>query len=96
MNAYFMHDCIEERAWQDHYIQIAREEEEAELADLYDRQIKFHHLHVLLSNTQADKAALTATFDDVDFQEKTAEFLRYAAETLAAKQTAINMDLRRG
>ncbi|EOY5382893.1 host-nuclease inhibitor Gam family protein [Cronobacter muytjensii] len=96
MNAYFMHDRIEERAWQDHYIQIAREEEEAELADLYDRQIKFHHLHVLLSNTQADKAALTATFYDVDFQEKTAEFLRYAAETLAAKQTAINMDLRRG
>ncbi|WP_105634075.1 host-nuclease inhibitor Gam family protein [Cronobacter dublinensis] len=96
MNAYFMHDGIEERAWQDHYIQIAREEEEAELADLYDRQIKFHHLHVLLSNTQADKAALTATFDDVDFQEKTAEFLRYAAETLAAKQSAINMDLRRG
>ncbi|ELY5872391.1 host-nuclease inhibitor protein [Cronobacter sakazakii] len=96
MNAYFMHDRIEERAWQDHYIQIAREEEEAELADLYDRQIKFHHLHILLSNTQADKAALTATFDDVDFQEKTAEFLRYAAETLAAKQTAINMDLRRG
>ncbi|EKK7717683.1 host-nuclease inhibitor Gam family protein [Cronobacter malonaticus] len=96
MNAYFMHDRIEERAWQDHYIQIAREEEEAELADLYDRQIKFHHLHVLLSNTQADKAALTATFDDVHFQEKTAEFLRYAAETLAAKQTAINMDLRRG
>ncbi len=96
MNAYFMHDRIEERAWQDHYIQIAREEEEAELADLYDRQIKFHHLHTLLSNTQADKAALTATFDDVGFQEKAAEFLRYAAETLAAKQTALNMDLRRG
>ncbi|EOC1316674.1 host-nuclease inhibitor protein [Cronobacter turicensis] len=96
MNAYFMHDRIEERAWQEHYLQIAREEEEAELADLYDRQIKFHHLHALLSNTQADKAALIATFDDVDFQEKAAEFLRYAAETLAAKQTALNMDMRRG
>ncbi|EGT5187083.1 hypothetical protein SMZ27_001105 [Cronobacter sakazakii] len=32
----------------------------------------------------------------MDFQEKAAEFLRYAAETLAAKQTALNMDLRRG
>ncbi|RHW56035.1 hypothetical protein AUM81_22475, partial [Cronobacter sakazakii] len=41
MNAYFMHDRIEERAWQDHYIQIAREEEEAELADLYVARSSF-------------------------------------------------------
>lgn len=58
MNAYFMHDRIEERTWQEHYLQIAREEEEAELADLYDRQIKFHHLHTLLSNTRRIKPPL--------------------------------------
>ncbi|MBF3313957.1 host-nuclease inhibitor protein, partial [Leptospira borgpetersenii serovar Hardjo-bovis] len=44
MSAYFMHDRIEDESWQQHYLNTAREEEVAELADLYDRQIKFHHL----------------------------------------------------
>ncbi|CCJ75453.1 host-nuclease inhibitor protein [Cronobacter muytjensii] len=95
MSAYFMHDRIEDESWQQHYLNTAREEEVAELADLYDRQIKFHHLHEMLSNTQADRAALKAVFDDINFQEKAGEFLRYAAERLAAKQTELNIEMRK-
>ncbi|HDI3023973.1 host-nuclease inhibitor Gam family protein [Cronobacter dublinensis] len=95
MNPYHMHDRTEETACQEHYSHVAREKEEAELADLYDRQIKFHHLHELLSHTQADAAAIKAAFDDVNFQEKAGAFIRYAAEVLAFNQTEINMELRR-
>ncbi|ELY5938860.1 host-nuclease inhibitor protein [Cronobacter malonaticus] len=95
MNPYSIHELIEDKNWQQHYLNTAREEEVAELADLYDRQIKFHHLHEMLSNTQADRAALKAVFDDVNFQEKAGEFLRYAAERLAEKQTELNIELRK-
>ncbi|ELY5939587.1 host-nuclease inhibitor protein [Cronobacter malonaticus] len=93
MNPYRLQDSTEDAAWQQHYQRIASEEAQAELADLYDRQIKFHHLHELLSHTQADTAAIKAVFDDVNFQEQAAAFLRYAAEVLADKQTEINSEL---
>ncbi|EGT4370531.1 host-nuclease inhibitor protein [Cronobacter malonaticus] len=95
MNPYRMHDRAEENAWQEHYSKIARDTEEAELADLYDRQIKFHHLHELLSHTQADAAVIKAAFDDVNFQEQAGAFIRYAAEFLAVKQTEMNIEMRK-
>ncbi|ELY2772892.1 MULTISPECIES: host-nuclease inhibitor Gam family protein [Cronobacter] len=95
MKAYCIQQKIEDARWQQHYSQVARETEEAELADLYDRQIKFHHLHELLSHTQADRAVLKAVFDDVNFQEKAGEFLRYSAELLAEKQTELNIEMRK-
>lgn len=92
--AYLTQDRIEEKAWSQHYAQVAREEEESELADQYGKAFRISCLQNMLEGSYADRAAITALMNDDGFRERTYEFFRYAAEELAAKQVDINMALR--
>jgi hypothetical protein len=74
---------------------IAREETEAELADDLEKGLPQHLFESLcIDNLQrhgASKKAISRAFDDdVDFQERMAEHIRYMAETIARHQ--INID----
>ena len=95
MNAWLIPDRIEEQSWARHYQQIAREETEAELADDLEKGLPQHLFESLcIDNPQrhgASKKAISRAFDDdVDFQERMAEHIRYMAETIARHQ--INID----
>ncbi|OSK23668.1 host-nuclease inhibitor protein Gam [Escherichia coli M056] len=96
MNAYFVQDCIEAQDWTRHYQQLAREEKEAELADDLEKGLHQHMFESLclneLQRRGASKQAIARAFDDdVNFQERMAEHIRYMAETFAHHQ--INIDL---
>ncbi|EHX7549415.1 TPA: host-nuclease inhibitor protein Gam [Escherichia coli] len=95
MNAWLIPDRIEEQSWARHYQQIAREETEAELADDLEKGLPQHLFESLcIDNLQrhgVSKKAISRAFDDdVDFQERMAEHIRYMAETIARHQ--INID----
>ena len=95
MNAWLIPDRIEEQSWARHYQQIAREETEAELADDMEKGLPQHLFESLcidhLQRHGASKKAISRAFDDdVDFQERMAEHIRYMAETIARHQ--INID----
>ncbi|ENE3882971.1 host-nuclease inhibitor protein Gam [Escherichia coli] len=95
MNAWLVPDRIEEQSWAQHYRKIAREETEAELADDLEKGLPQRLFESLcIDNLQrcgANKQAITRAFDDdVDFQERMAEHIRYMAETIARHQ--INID----
>ena len=92
--AYLTQDRIEDAAWVNHYAQVAREEEESELADQYEKAFRISCLQKMLEGSYADNAAITALLNDDSFRERTYEFFRYAAEELAAKQVDINEALR--
>ena len=94
MAAYLTHDRIEGAAWVNHYAQVAREEEESELADAFEAKFRFSYFHEMFAGSSADNKAITELLNDDSFQEKANEFLRYAAEELAAKQVDINEALR--
>ncbi|ENB8560966.1 host-nuclease inhibitor protein Gam [Escherichia coli] len=88
-------DRIEEQAWSRHYQQIVREEKETALADDLEKGLPQHLFESLcIDNLQrhgASKKAISRAFDDdVDFQERMAEHIRYMAETIARHQ--INID----
>lgn len=92
--AYATQDAIEERRWNEHFAQVAEDEEVSELAEFYDREVKDHHLIELFVNaTHADRKAIQAAFDDCNFQEAVGVFMSTAAEAIARKQVALN---RRG
>lgn len=86
MNAWLIPDRIEEQSWARHYQQIAREETEAELADDLEKGLPQH----LFESLCIDNLQSRAFDDDVDFQERMAEHIRYMAETIARHQ--INID----
>ena len=95
MAAYLVQDRIEAQNWTRHYQQISREERESELADDLEKGLPQSKLESLcvdeLQRRGASKKAISKAFDDdVEFQEKTAEFIRYMAETFARHQ--INID----
>lgn len=95
MAAYFVQDRIEAQNWTRHYQQIAREERESELADELENGLPQSKLESLcvdeLQRRGASKKAISKAFDDdVEFQEKAAEFIRYMAETIARHQTDID------
>lgn len=95
MAAYLVHDRIEAQNWARHYQQIAREEREYELADDLEKGLPQSRLESLcvdeLQRRGASKKAISKAFDDdVEFQEKAAEFIRYMAETIARHQTDID------
>lgn len=93
MNAYLMYDKEEQRREDVHTLQVITEEEESELADHFDDQLKLSLLQALLNNTltHADQKAVTQAFEDnVEFQDAAAQFLRYAAEVVARNQMKIN------
>ncbi|MEL4016996.1 host-nuclease inhibitor Gam family protein [Dryocola clanedunensis] len=92
MNAYRMYDANEYRREDAEALQILQEEEESVLADQFDNELPLRKLESMFTSAlSADKKAVSQAFmDDVDFQEKAAEFLRYAAETFASNQVKIN------
>lgn len=91
MNAYYIQDRLEAQSWARHYQQIAREEKEAELADDMEKGLPQHLFESLcidhLQRHGASKKAITRAFDDdVEFQERMAEHIRYMVETIAHHQ----------
>lgn len=95
MAAYLAQDRIEAQNWARHYQQIAREERESELADDLEKGLPQSKLESLcfdeLQRRGVSKKAISKAFDDdVEFQEKAAEFIRYMAETIARHQTDID------
>ena len=95
MAAYHVQDRIEAQNWTRHYQQIAREERESELAGDFEKGLPQSKLESLcvdeLQRRGASKKAISRAFDDdVEFQEKAAEFIHYMAETIARHQTDID------
>lgn len=87
MNAYYIQDRLEAQSWARHYQQIAREEKEAELADDMEKGLPQHLFESLcidhLQRHGVSKKAISRAFDDdVEFQERMAEHIRYMVETL--------------
>ncbi|EEH5263800.1 host-nuclease inhibitor protein Gam [Salmonella enterica] len=97
MNAYLTYDRIEAQNWTRHYQQIAREEKESELADDPEKGLSLHMLESLcmdeLQRHGANKKAISRAFDDdVEFQERASEFVRYMAETFSRHQIDIESE----
>ncbi|EAA8649607.1 TPA: host-nuclease inhibitor protein Gam [Salmonella enterica] len=97
MNAYLTYDRIEAQDWTRHYQQIAREEKETELADDLEKGLSLHMLESLcideLQRRGASKQAISRAFDDdVEFQERASEFVRYMAETFSRHQIDIESE----
>ncbi|MGT5005413.1 host-nuclease inhibitor Gam family protein [Escherichia coli] len=97
MNAFLAHERIEAQDWTRHYQQLAREEKEAELADDLEKGLPAHLLESLcvdnLLRRGASKQAISRAFDDdVEFQERSAEFMRYLSETFARHQIDIESE----
>lgn len=95
MAAYLVQDRIEAQNCTRHYQQIAREERESELADDLEKGLPQSKLESLcvdeLQRRGASKKAISKAFDDdVEFQEKADEFIRYMAETFARHQIDID------
>lgn len=97
MNAYLTYDRIEAQDWTRYYQQIAREEKESELADDLEKGLSLHMLESLcmdeLQRHGANKKAISRAFDDdVEFQERASEFVRYMAETFSRHQIDIESE----
>ncbi|EBZ4662376.1 TPA: host-nuclease inhibitor Gam family protein [Salmonella enterica subsp. enterica] len=97
MNAYLTYDRIEAQDWTRHYQQIAREEKESELADDLEKGLSLHMLESLcideLQRRGASKQAISRAFDDdVEFQERVSEFVRYMVEVFSRHQIDIESE----
>lgn len=97
MNAYLTYDRIEAQDWPRHYQQIAREEKESELADDLEKGLPLHMLESLcmdeLPRHGANKKAISRAFDDdVEFQERASEFVRYMVEVFSRHQIDIESE----
>ncbi|EBU1223787.1 host-nuclease inhibitor protein Gam [Salmonella enterica] len=97
MNAYLTYDRIEAQDWTRHYQQIAREEKESELADDLEKGLSLHMLESLcideLQRRGASKQAISRAFDDdVEFQERASEFMRYMVEVFSRHQIDIESE----
>ncbi|EKS4789378.1 gam [Salmonella enterica] len=97
MNAYAIYDAIEQRREHDDAIRILREEKEFELANNLERGLSQHLFESLcvehLQRHGANKKAISRAFDnDVEFQERAAEFIRYMAETFSRHQIDIELE----
>ncbi|HDH7758835.1 host-nuclease inhibitor protein Gam [Escherichia coli] len=98
MSTYPIFDRIEELAWSRHYQQIVREEKETELADNLEKGLPQHLFESLcidhLQRHGASKQAISRAFDDdVEFQERVAEHIRYMVETIARHQVDIDSEV---
>ncbi|EHO8625730.1 host-nuclease inhibitor protein Gam [Salmonella enterica] len=97
MNAYLTYDRIEAQDWTRHYQQIAREEKESEMADDLEKGLSLHMLESLcideLPRRGASKQAISRAFDDdVEFQERASEFVRYMVEVFSRHQIDIESE----
>ncbi|MGT3059381.1 host-nuclease inhibitor Gam family protein [Escherichia coli] len=91
-------DRIEEQAWSRHYQQIVREEKETALADDLEKGLPQRLFESLcidhLQRHGASKQAISRAFDDdVEFQERVAEHIRYMVETIARHQVDIDSEI---
>ncbi|HBP3695616.1 TPA: host-nuclease inhibitor protein Gam [Escherichia coli] len=98
MSTYPIFDRIEELAWSHHYQKIVREEKETELADDLEKGLPQHLFESLcidhLQRHGASKQAISRAFDDdVEFQERVAEHIRYMVETIARHQVDIDSEV---
>ncbi|OAG98233.1 host-nuclease inhibitor Gam family protein [Salmonella enterica] len=98
MNAWHTYDRIEEQNWTRHYQQIVREEKETELADDLEKGLPQHLFESLcidhLQRHGASKQAISRAFEnDVEFQERMAEHIRYMVETIARHQVDIDSEV---
>ena len=98
MNAYYIQDRLEAQSWVRHYQQIAREEKEAELADDMEKGLPQHLFESLcidhFATPRGQQKAITRAFDDdVEFQERMAEHIRYMVETIAHHQVDIDSEV---
>ncbi|WP_074464192.1 host-nuclease inhibitor Gam family protein [Escherichia coli] len=98
MSTYPIFDRIEEQAWSRHYQQIVREEKETALADDLEKCLPQHLFESLcidhLQRHGASKQAISRAFDDdVEFQERVAEHIRYMVETIARHQVDIDSEV---
>lgn len=97
MEAYHIQDRIEQQSWARYYRQLAREEKECELADDLEKGLPLRKFESLcideLQRCGARIQAISRAFDDdVEFQERVAEFTRYMAETFARHQADIESE----
>lgn len=97
MNAFLIHDRIEDIAWDKHYAQVCQQEREHELADWFDKSLKHNLFESLARNALAGKvehpkAISTAFDDDCDFQEELSRFTRLMAEKIAKYHVQIEME----
>ena len=98
MSTYPIFDRIEELEWSRHYQKIVREEKETELADDLEKGLPQHLFESLcidhLQRHGASKQAISRAFDDdVEFQERVAEHIRYMVETIARHQVDIDSEV---
>ena len=98
MSTYPIFDRIEELAWSRHYQKIVREEKETELADDLEKGLPQHLFESLcidhLQRHGASKQAISRAFDDdVEFQERVAEHIRYMVETIARHHVDIDSEV---
>ncbi|MCZ6093820.1 host-nuclease inhibitor protein Gam [Escherichia coli] len=98
MSTYPIFDRIEELAWSRHYQKIVREEKETELAGRPGKGLPQHLFESLcidhLQRHGASKQAISRAFDDdVEFQERVAEHIRYMVETIARHQVDIDSEV---
>ncbi|HAV8812904.1 TPA: host-nuclease inhibitor protein Gam [Escherichia coli] len=98
MSTYPIFDRIEEQAWSRHYQQIVHEEKETALADDLEKGLPQHLFESLcidhLQRHGASKQAISRAFDDdVEFQERVAEHIRYMVETIARHQVDIDSEV---
>ncbi|HCO0298835.1 TPA: host-nuclease inhibitor protein Gam [Escherichia coli] len=98
MSTYPIFDRIEEQAWSRHYQQIVREVKETALADDLEKGLPQHLFESLcinhLQRHGASKQAISRAFDDdVEFQERVAEHIRYMVETIARHQVDIDSEV---
>ncbi|EHC5853432.1 host-nuclease inhibitor protein Gam [Escherichia coli] len=98
MSTYPIFDRIEELVWSRHYQKIVREEKETELADDLEKGLPQHLFESLcidhLQRHGASKQAISRAFDDdVEFQERVAEHIRYMVETIARHQVDIDSEV---
>ncbi|EHY5971421.1 host-nuclease inhibitor protein Gam [Escherichia coli] len=98
MSTYPIFDRIEELAWSRHYQKIVREEKETEPADDLEKGLPQHLFESLcidhLQRHGASKQAISRAFDDdVEFQERVAEHIRYMVETIARHQVDIDSEV---
>ena len=94
MNAYRAYDRIEDQRWASYHRQVEKYERVNKLADELEAALKQRMLEdICLSELQrhgASKQAISRAFDDdVDFQERSAKYLRLLAEVIAQNQIDI-------
>lgn len=96
MNAYRAYDAIEQKSWDTHYQQLAREEREAELADDLEKGLPLRLFEELciaeLLRCGASKQAIVATFSEADFEDAMSLHRRFIIEAIAHHQVKIESE----